>query len=367
MLAMLRILREVCSLPTAPFAEDRVIAYVRRFAAERNLQLSRDPHGNLLLQFPARRPGKRLVFQAHMDHPGLFAGRMIDARTLAADFRGYVLANFMPGAKVRFFAGGREIPGRIIRALPSTDPTKDSPRAGALLVRVAAAVPPGAPGMFDQGIARARGHRFLSRALDDLAGVAAALAMLDDLARRGGATSNVALLLTRAEEEGFIGGLAAVLRPALLRKTDRIVAIECSAMQPYARLGDGVIIRVGDRTSIFHSALTYFITQQAQALAHSDRAFKFQRALMPGGTCEATVYDIYGYTAACICVPLGNYHNMNRATGRIGPEYIDLRDWRNMVKLFLRLARAPQPFTDGHAPLKAALRRRFLKLRPLLR
>ena len=46
---------------------------------------------------------------------------------------------------------------------------------------------------------------------------------------------------------------------------------------------------------------------------------------MPGGTCEATVYDAYGYTAAAVCIPLGNYHNMDRGKKKIGPEYIDVR------------------------------------------
>ena len=70
-------------------------------------------------------------------------------------------------------------------------------------------------------------------------------------------------------------------------------------MQPYAKQGDGAILRVGDRTSIFNSGLTYFLGQKADELAKRyKKTFKYQRALMPGGTCEATVYDVYGYTAA---------------------------------------------------------------------
>src|SRR5439155_12123216 len=134
-----------------------------------------------------------------------------------------------------------------------------------------------------------------------------------DVLHRSPTNTPVAVFLTRAEEEGFIGAVAAVLKPALLRKSDRIVAIECSAMQPYAPQGHGVIIRVGDKTSIFNSGLTYFLTQQAAALQKKSRSFKYQRALMPGGTCEATVYDAYGYTAAAVCVALGNYHNMDTA------------------------------------------------------
>src|SRR4030095_7886025 len=141
-------------------------------------------------------------------------------------------------------------------------------------------------------------------------------------------------------------------KPKLLRKTDRLIAIETSAMQPYAPQGAGVIIRVGDKTSIFNSALTYFLTQQADALAKKDKTFRYQRALMPGGTCEATVYDAFGYTAAAVCIPLGNYHNMHRARGKIGPEYIDIGDWKNMVKLFVHVARVGHTFDLSNGSLK---------------
>ena len=154
--------------------------------------------------------------------------------------------------------------------------------------------------------------------------------------------------------------------PKRLRKSDRIIAIECSAEQPYARQGDGVIIRVGDKTSIFNSALTYFLTQQAEQLAKKDETFKFQRALMPGGTCEASVYDAFGYNAAAVCIPLGNYHNMERGKKQIAPEYIDIRDWRNMVQLFLHIARHSKEFTADNADLRKRLTGRYRKLHRLL-
>src|SRR5262249_6708685 len=157
------------------------------------------------------------------------------------------------------------------------------------------------PGMFDQGAARMKGKLLLSRGIDDQGGLASALAMLDALHRAKPPAVPVAVLLTRAEEEGFVGACAAVLKPKLLRKSDRNIAIQGSMAQRYAPLGKGVILRVGDKTSIFSSGLTYFLTQQAEALAKKDRTFQYQRALMPGGTCEATVYDAFGYTAAAVC------------------------------------------------------------------
>ena len=363
----LKLLHEICSLPTAPFAEGRVVEYVEQFAKARRLKLSRDDVGNLLIELPSRSRGPRWVFAAHMDHPGFIADLYPAARSkrddglLAAAFHGWVLPEFFRGGKVRFFNDdGTEVAGIIQSFTLGERQVPESAR-----LRVKGNVQRGAPGMWDMGEARVKGKRFYSRAIDDLAGAAAALQMLDEFRRKPPA-SPVAVLLTRAEEEGFIGAIAASIKPRLLRKSDRIIAIETSAMQPYAPQGEGAIIRVGDKTSIFNSQLTYFLTEQAAALAKRDKTFRYQRALMPGGTCEATVYDVYGFTAASICVALGNYHNMDRAKKKIGPEYIDLNDWRNMVKLFMQVARNGHTFAPGHKPLRNRIEKRFAKLKHLL-
>lgn len=302
----------------------------------------------------------RWVFTAHMDHPGLVAEAMTSAKTVTARFHGGVRSEFVRGAKIRFFDGDREISGRITQVVDG-----DRGYPANVTVAVRSTVSPGAIGMFDVGTGRAKGKRFHSRVCDDLAGAAAALAMLRKLVRKPPATP-VAVLLTRAEEEGFIGAIAASQRPQLLRKTDRLVAIECSAAQTYALQGDGCIVRIGDRTSVFNSAISYFITQQAEALGKTDATFKYQRALMPGGTCEATVYDVYGFLAGSICVPLGNYHNMDKATGKIAAEHIDVNDWTSMVKLFVTIARNGHAFEPGHAQLKTKLSARFDAFKSLL-
>jgi putative aminopeptidase FrvX len=357
------ILVELCSIPTAPFAERGVVEHVEEFVRPRKrLKLSRDRFGNLLIELRGKNSGgARWVFTAHLDHPGFVAERMIDERTLRAAFRGGVRAEYFKGSRVRFFDSGREVTGVVQTFTVGKD--RGYPQRGTL--RVSEPVSPGSPGMWDQGEGRIKGGKFYSRVCDDLAGAAAALAMLDELAKRPPQAS-VAVLLTRAEEEGFIGAIAASLEPRLLRKTDRLVAIECSAVQPYAPQGGGVIIRVGDKTSVFNSSLSYFITHQATRLAKEDKSFKYQRALMPGGTCEATVYDIYGFTAASICVPLGNYHNMDAARKRIASEYIDLNDWNCMLKLFVHLARTAHEYEPGHALLKQRVEKRFNKLKHLL-
>ncbi len=361
------LLQEVCSIPTAPFAEQRVIEYVRRFVRQRpRLRVLRDESGNLLVTLPGRkRAAPRWVFAAHMDHPGFVARKMIDPRTLEADAHGWFGIEYVIGARVRCFEGEREIAGKVIEATRARHDLLTVPKR--VRIRVPAPVAAGAPGMFDQGTGRFRGKQFLSRGIDDQGGLAAALAMIDALSAKSGAPPrDVCLLLTRAEEEGFIGAVAAVLKPMLLRGSDRIIAIECSAVQPFAPQGNGVIIRVGDKTSVFNSSLTFFLTQQAMRLAANDKSFKFQRALMPGGTCEATVYDAYGYTAAAVCIPLGNYHNMDRAKKKIAPEHIDLGDWKDMVKLFIHLANNAGQFSEDNTPLKKRIEKRYNRLKKLL-
>jgi endoglucanase len=365
----MEILTDLCSVPTAPFVEGRVVEFVERFVKQRRrLTLSRDAFGNLLIELPARnaegKPLPRWVFTAHMDHPGFVAHEMADRRTLLAHFRGGVLAEFFAGSKVRFFDADREVSGVVTECSGGED--RGYPTFARL--RVPGPVTPGALGMWDVGPGRVKGGKFYSRVCDDLAGAAAALAMLEELAKdaKNAPPSPVAVLLTRAEEEGFIGAIAASRRPQLLRKTDRVIAIECSARQPYAPQGKGAVIRVGDRTSTFHSGLTYYITRLAEDLAKADKSFAFQRALMPGGTCEATVYDVYGFTAASICVALGNYHNMDRERGKIAAEYIDLADWRNMVRLFVEVARKGHAYEPGHRLLKGRIEARYEKLKHLL-
>jgi putative aminopeptidase FrvX len=363
---MADILQSLCSVPTAPFAEGRVAAYVEEFVRRgKKLRLKADRWGNLLIELgsASKRRHPRWVFTAHMDHPGFVASEMLDAKHLKATFRGWVKSEYVRGADVRFFDGDKEIRGIVTST--STAEHDQAVVPDVAIVEVEGVVTPGSPGMFDLGEGRYEGEKFYCRALDDLGGAAACLAMLDQLHRRP-PKSPVAVLLTRAEEEGFIGCIAVCRDGKLLKKSDRVVAIECSSVQPVAPQGGGVILRVGDRTSVFNSGLTYFLGRQAEELRKADSGFRWQRALMPGGTCEATVYDIYGYTAASLCVALGNYHNMDTRRQQLGAEFIDVSDWKNMVKLFVRLANYGHEFKPGHAELKARVMKRFERLKKFL-
>ncbi|QDV92248.1 exoaminopeptidase [Phycisphaerae bacterium RAS2] len=375
----LRILQEMVNLPTAPFVERHVIAYIRAFVAARPaLRMTADRFGNLLVTYsPMRKPtaarrgkanGRPILFAAHMDHPGFAAVRMIDARRVEAEFRGWVSTPYFAGEKIQFFDTGRWIPATIERVLEDKPATPGARRASrsantfrnerpprGVIARVSRPIAPGSPGMWGLPDARIRGNELHARVCDDIAGLAAVLCMLDEICRLRIATLTYAFF-TRAEEVGFAGALAAVEARTVPRKAV-VVAVECSKAIAGVQFGEGPVLRVGDKASVFTPAATAYCQVVAEALTQRDSGFRFQRKLMDGGTCESTAYCHHGYDATGICLPLGNYHNMDAARGRIAPEYVDLRDYLNLVKWFVALAQSPAtlPYDGRHPGLSKRL------------
>ena len=363
----LRLLKDLVNLPTAPFVEVGVIDYIRRFAARRPaLKLSADRFGNLRIRYTPKRSGPRvarpILFAAHMDHPGFCATKMIDRQHVRADWRGWVMGTYFMNEKVKFRDNGRWIPGRIVEVIRQKPTTAAAKRAvasarsfgaeappAAVVVKVKDQVSPGSAGMWGIGDAVIRGHQIRARMCDDIAGLAGILCMLDEACRMNLRTPCHAFF-TRAEEVGFAGALAAVADKTVPRNTI-VVAVECSKAVTGVALGAGPVLRVGDRASVFTPAATAYCQIVAEQLAAEDKNFKFQRKLMDGGTCESTAYCHYGYEATGICLALGNYHNMDTDRKKIGPEFIDLRDFENLVKWFVELARSPSKMKfDGTHP-----------------
>jgi len=136
-------------------------------------------------------------------------------------------------------------------------------------------------------------------------------------------------------------GAIAAARSGTIPKKCFVVAMETSSERPFAKMGDGPILRVGDKASTFTHAVTAHCHEVAKDLATKDKGFKFQRKLMDGGTCESSAYCTLGYEATGLCIALGNYHNVDEGAKKIGPEYVDLNDFANAVKWFVALAVSP--------------------------
>lgn len=331
-----RILREMLSIPTAPFAEHFVIAHVERFCTRcRHATLTRDAVGNVLVRVRkgSRRVARPVCITAHLDHPGFVADRMLSKRRLRANWRGGVPKEYFVGSSVRFFVGGVWVKGRV-RSI-KTVRRNGQIRVDTVAIDVRGDVPQGSVGMWDFPDSVVRGRRIYARGCDDLAGAAAMLAAIDELSRRRG-SCDAYFLFTRAEEVGFIGAIAAA-RLKTIPKKCFVVAMETSSELPNAKMGDGPILRVGDRTSTFTPAVTAYCHRIARELTATDRSFHFQRKLMDGGTCESSAYCNLGYDATGLCIALGNYHNVDVKRKRLVPEYIHLDDYENVITWFVEL------------------------------
>jgi putative aminopeptidase FrvX len=273
---ILKILQPLFECPTAPTFESAVREEIKRQLSDiRGLKLQVDHYGNLIAWYGRQRP--KYVFVAHMDHPGwqLRPNRR---------FLGRVPQNLQDKGRVQEF---------------------------------------GEFGMWDLPPFRLDGDLLYSRACDDLIGCATILAMLRTLAETGFGGS-VAGAFTRAEEVGFIGAIH-LARSKLLPLDATIISIETSKEVPPAKMGEGPIIRVGDRISIFDPQTTDFFVELAKR-----EKIAFQRCLMPGGACEATAFQLYEYRSAALCIALGNFHNCT-PDGRIDSEFIDLRDLEGLI------------------------------------
>ena len=330
-------LNDILALPTAPFLETAVLSYIAKACGKlAGVKARFDHHGNLLAHYRfAPRARTPLAFVAHTDHPGFIALDMLDARTVRAAFRGGVKSEYFSGARVRFWSAGRWVRGRvseISRATRIADVPGWSSRPEEVPLRVAAPVAPQSLGMWDLPDPVLGGDLVQATACDDLAGSAAMLTLLQRLSRKR-SQAEVYCLFTRAEEVGFAGAIAAARTHTVPRQVP-IISVETSSTLPHAPIGDGPIVRVGDRSSVFSPSLIAFCERVAKSFARRRKGFIYQRKLMDGGSCEATPFVAYGYVAAGVCIALGNYHNMDGQRAKIASEYISLHDWNCMVDLF---------------------------------
>ncbi|MBI1336364.1 MAG: hypothetical protein GC164_05320 [Phycisphaera sp.] len=356
-------LKQLTELPTAAGCEGRVVEWVEHWVAQRKrLKIERDRFGNLTIRQRKSGKGQPIYFTAHMDHPAFVVRRVRKNRLVEAEFRGGVQDAYFMGAKVVWIGpDGSRVRGRVVEFEPAK---QGQDKSVVIEMKGVSSVRAGDVVSWDVGRSRIVGDRLHAPACDDLAGLAAALCALDELGRGG---PNVRVLLTRAEEVGFVGAIAAC-KAGTVPRGARLICLENSRSFAESPIGGGPIVRVGDRTSTFHPGLTYRIGELAKAMAAHDRSFKWQRRLMVGGTCEASAFCEYGYEATCLCLPLGNYHNMSdpvRGRHPIKAETVSVSDFDGLVRLLVASAKALSR-ADRSQPFRAVLERLFASRHDLL-
>ncbi len=361
----------VTQIPTAAGREQRVIAWIDRWIAGRDgINKRVDAHGNIELTIDkSPSTDHPIYFTAHLDHPAFVVEQIVSPTELILSFRGGVMSDYFPDAKIRVHNSedgytnatiseehdpdGKEWSETETRPFKMYRATSSEPHAASV----------GDIGTWELPDAEIVDDEFggiiHTNACDDLAAVAAALCAFDEIRiahDKGNTKHDVRVLFTLAEEIGFVGAIGAC-KDRFMPMGARIIALENSRAFPDSPIHGGPIVRVGDRISVFSPELTGAVAKVAERIAGgpatpkasekmSDMpAWKWQRKLMAGGACEASVFCAYGYSSTCVCLPLGNYHNMaglaeaqagtHEGTPRVGREFVGLDDFHGMVDLLI--------------------------------
>ncbi|MCK4873522.1 MAG: hypothetical protein KAS72_12420 [Phycisphaerales bacterium] len=366
-------LRRITDIPTAAGREHRVIAYISAWArSRRNVILDMDGVGNPILSLRRGRSARRaklLYVVAHMDHPAFVVRKVRSPREIVAEFRGGVRPAYFDDARATFFDADDQPVNAV--GVEVRKPRKGSSLFYRLTFRLTrnANLQVGDIGRWRMGKQRITREVLHTPACDNLASVAAALCMLDVLRTVPSSKRmlDVRLLLTRAEEVGFVGTIGAC-KNRTIPKSARVLVLENSRSFADSPIGGGPIVRIGDRLSTFDPQFTAAIAAVAEELRTRNRSFAWQRKLMAGGMCEATAFQAYGYESACVCLPLGNYHNQgdlanvemgtNVKPATAANEYISVADFHRFVHLITECARSLGPAPSQRERMEAIYKQR---------
>ena len=323
---LLRLAERVLKLPTAPYHERLVRDFVVDHCRELGLRVEVDRVGNVITRYRRGTRGAPLVYVSHMDHPGF--EMLGDGR---AEFLGGVPAQLLASGRIRVFTAAGPKRVRIKRLVAA-----ELPKRKVVELVDGEKFRKGEFGMWDFPPFQVRRDVLRATAIDDVLGTVVNLATLAETVRRRLRTQ-VWGVFTRAEEVGFCGAVA-LARARTIPKNALVVSIEMSRERPWARIGSGPIVRVGDRATIFDPLATRFLERAALEGGEKSRMLRWQRCLMDGGSCEATVFAGFGYRVGGVCLPLGNYHNIGKGM-KAQAEYVSVSDLTGLVELTVSAAR----------------------------
>lgn len=320
--------------PTAPYHEAHALAAIVAQLEDRGIDVRTDAYGQVHARI-ARGDAPRIAFLAHTDHPAFEVvsahGHEGIARVLGG-FRGGVLDRPF-AVRVHDDRGSEPFPATLDRFVPDIDPVHNS--GGRLRIRSDGPLARGQWAVVDLPGIDVDGPRLRMRAADDLAGCAVIVLALRELATAS-FPCDVTGVFTRAEETGLYGARLVADEGGLPAGTV-VVSVEASRAMAGAEVGAGAVIRAGDLRNTFANDAERWLRVAAERLARDGVAT--QRALLTGGTCEASTFVVKGWSATGVALPNVNYHNRG-PDELFAAEIVHLDDVRSGVALLVEAARA---------------------------
>jgi putative aminopeptidase FrvX len=335
------VLRRIASPPTAPYHEWGVLDAISGELERGGIATRSDPFGQLHARVSAGSAKRALVFAAHTDHPAFevteASGKTGKVRVLGG-FRQRVFPTDV-AVTVHDDMGGPSFAATLSGPLTDIDPLHNSTTV--CRIRAEGPLAIGQFAVLDLPSAEIADDEIRMRAADDLAGCALIVCVLLAL-RDERQPHDVHAIFTRAEETGLYGARLAA-EDELLPRDAYVVSVEASRALPGAEAGQGVVVRAGDLHNTFSNEAERYLRVARERLA--ERGIPTQRALLVGGTCEASSFVRLGWTATGIALPNINYHNA-APDGGFAPEIVRLGDLLSGVSLGVEAAVAAGNDTD---------------------
>ncbi len=353
---------ERISQPSVPFHEARVRNELRSILqplTNRNtVALFTDRYGNLVAHYwnAGKNLTHSLTLASHMDHPGFVVTGITAQEATAEILGGLPRGDALRNCPVLVIGNAWEGKGVVIEELPE-DP-------GNVRIRLNDLPPLPADRLFAVPditrftIAAPFVH---GRAMDDLVGCAIQTAVFER-AVEAAMPVDLTVIYHRAEEIGFIGAQGACELGSVPYHSI-VVSIEASKTLDGAAMGEGIVIRTGDKAFLFDPNSQALLDDAAAKL--NERGIRTQRRRMEGGTCEASLFWAHGYDVTAIAVPLLNYHN--HGDGTVAPEAVTIYDLNAGVELLTgALDLLPQRRRASREALRTDVRNHFNRVRDRL-
>ena len=333
---MIDTVKKLCALSGASGWEDEVRDYILERALPYADETDTDAMGNLFIfRKGAAAPEKPVMVCAHMDEVGVIVTGITDEGFLRFDFAGGVDRRVVLGKRV--FVGPDRIPGVIgMKAIHLTDgdERQSVPKLDSLYIDIGAEsgdearskVELGWRGTFDDTIYEFGDGFIKAKALDDRAGCAAMLKMLEqDL------PVDTWFVFTVQEEVGCRGAAIAAsrIKPGFALVMEGTTAADMGGVekgQEICFLGRGVVIPYMDGGTIYNHELWRFVTGIAEK---NGIPWQTKERIAGGTDASAIQRRESGAKVITMSAPLRNIHS----PASVGK----LEDLRNMPVLGMKV------------------------------
>lgn len=292
------ILKQLCEVDGVAGYEEEVREAIASIVRPHADEIKTDALGNLLVFKKGRNtPKKPIALCAHMDEVGFMVNKITDNGMIKFLTVGSVDPRVMIGRKMK--VGPKKVPGVIsLKAIHLTTPAerKVAPPAGSLLIDIGASskkeaeqyVQIGDPCYFDSPYEEFGDQRIKSKAIDDRVGCAVMAALLEE-----DLEYDTWFVFSTNEEIGGSRG-ARVAANALGAPTFLILEGTTAADMPgvpahaqSTAQGQGCVVSIYDKTSVYSRPLIRAITQKAD-----QEGIKWQYRRSANGSTDAGAFHL---------------------------------------------------------------------------